>query len=526
MTDVVEAVFISTGSEDNTTCSVQDLRTGTDLMRYKGGGCAQHQGLSIIGLNYLFAANAAKPLIHVWPINKQEQMSGIRFVVPGKVNAMAVTPDAAFLVAGIQENIYLWHLNTGRMLNTISKHYQAVTCLRFTDSGEHFISAGKDGAVLVWNLTSACAPLDTGNGQDSNEPLYSFNDHGLAVTEIYTGIGGTRSYLYTVSLDRCCKIYDLMGGVLLVSVVFPVALHSVIVDKLERSVYVGSAEGKVYVFHTENAPRMTEYHMDEEEAQAFVGHAEGKAITCLALNMSGTTLVTGGEDKQVCVWDTGSRQLIKSIPQNGAVSNLRIRLVSGVVFQPEHKQPEMFADSLKRMISAREENDCIELMPLANQDAEEEDELPQGVLDDELLLKFIAQMGRATAGENGVEDMEETLEEEEDAESEDQEDSDPEEAESEEEPEEPEPQKKKTKARKAPSDQEDDEEEEATESVAGTIQSGSAPLERDAFIEKLQEENRQLKEETKRMFEYLYDYVSRRPQGSPDKSKRKKPNAK
>jgi len=40
MGDAVEALFISTGSEDNTTCSVQDLRTGTDLMRYKGGGCA------------------------------------------------------------------------------------------------------------------------------------------------------------------------------------------------------------------------------------------------------------------------------------------------------------------------------------------------------------------------------------------------------------------------------------------------------------------------------------------------------
>lgn len=276
--------------------------------------------------------------------------------------------------------------------------------------------------------------------------------------------------------------------------------------------------------------------MDEEEAQAFVGHAEGKAITCLALNMSGTTLVSGGEDKQVCVWDTGSRQLIKSIPQNGAVSNLRIRLVSGVVFQPENKQPEMFADSLKRMISTREENDCIELMPLTNQDAEEDDELPQGVLDNELLLKFIAQMGRATAGENGVADVDETLEEEEDEtleeeeeeedddESEDQEDSDAEESESDEEPEEPEPQKKTTRAKKASPDQEDD--KEVTESIAGTIESGSAPLGRDAFIEKLQEENRLLKEETKRMFEYLYDYVSRRPQGSSDKSKRKKPTAK
>jgi len=86
--------------------------------------------------------------------------------------------------------------------------------------------------------------------------LYSFNDHGLAVTDLYSGIGGIRSYLYTVSLDRCCKVYDLCGGVLLLSVVFPVALHSVIVNKMETTVYVGSGDGKVFAFHMEKAPRM------------------------------------------------------------------------------------------------------------------------------------------------------------------------------------------------------------------------------------------------------------------------------
>lgn len=255
MGDAVEALFISTGSEDNTTCSVQDLRTGTDLMRYKGGGVAQHHSLAMISFTHVFAANASKPLIHVWPINKQEQMASLRFVVPGKVNAMALTPDGCFLAAGIQENIYLWHMNTGRMLNTLSKHYQPVTCLRFTDNGEHFISGGKDGAVLVWDLTFSAAPQDTGSGQDSTEPLYSFNDHGLAVTDLYSGIGGIRSFLYTVSLDRCCNVYDLLGGTQLLSVVFPVALHSVIVNQMETHVFVGTGDGKVFVFHMEKTPR-------------------------------------------------------------------------------------------------------------------------------------------------------------------------------------------------------------------------------------------------------------------------------
>ncbi|EDW43880.1 WD repeat-containing protein 18 [Drosophila sechellia] len=508
MEDAVEALFISTSSEDKTTCSVQDLRTGTDLMRYKGGGCAQHHSLNMIHLNYVMAANSAKPLLHVWPINKQEQMAGLRFVVPGKVNALALTPDGNFLVAGIQENIYLWHMSTGRMLNTLSKHYQAITCLRFTDNGELFISGGKDGAVLVWDLTFSAAPLDTGGGKDSTEPLYSFNDHGLAVTDLYSGIGGIRSYLYTVSLDRCCKVYDLCGGVLLLSVVFPVALHSVIVSKMETRVYVGSSDGKVFVFHMENAPRMKEYHLEEEEIQAFVGHTSGKAITCLALNISATTLVSGGEDNQVCVWDVGSRQLIKSLSQKGPVTNLHIRLLSPAIFLPEHKQPQMFADSLKRMISPWDENDCIELFDPDYSGGRKTPELDYTQshpgTDEEIILKLIASMSsgknedddeieaetKATNVEPAVEVVDSEVEDEE-----------------------PEDEPMETTTKEAKS-----------ENSYAEYKPGSAQTS-DERVQKLLAENACLKAQSKRMFQIAFKYIASSDTGQgeiAEKTKRKK----
>ncbi|XP_034670683.1 uncharacterized protein LOC117903052 isoform X2 [Drosophila subobscura] len=149
---------------------------------------------------------------------------------------------------------------------------------------------------------------------------------------------------------------------MLLSIVFPVALHSVVVNRMETSIYVGSAEGKAFVFHNWRAPRMKEYHLEEEKAQAFIGHTVGKPITSLALTMNAQQMVSAGDDKQVCVWDVVSRQLMKSIPQNGVITNLRIRLLSPAVFQPQHKQPQLFADSLKRMISPPDPNDYIDLL--------------------------------------------------------------------------------------------------------------------------------------------------------------------
>ncbi|EDW78468.1 uncharacterized protein Dwil_GK16448 [Drosophila willistoni] len=525
MGEIVEALFTCVSSEDNTTCSVQDLRTGTDLMKYKGGGNAQHHSLAMLSSHYVMAANTMKPLLHVWPINGQEQMSGLRFVVPGKVNALALSPDGAFLVVGIQENIYIWHLNTGRMLNTISRHYQAITCLRFNDNGEHFVSAGKDGAVLVWNLTQAVSPLDTGD-QEANAPLYSFYDHGLAVTDLYIGLGGLRSFMYTVSLDRCCKLYDLNSGSMLLSVVFPVALHSVIVNRLETMVYVGTSEGTILPFHLQKVPRQKEYHLEEEESQAFAGgHLAGKAISCLALSVNGQQLISGGEDKLVCLWDVTSRQLIKSIAQTGVVTNLRVRLCSPSIFQPENKQPQLFADSLKRMISPADDDDeCIQLN-IHEVYSKGYCIKPRDFSEPEVGFKattngFCHSNGTEAASEdkettekanleNGKPSEEEELANSEDEASEE----DEEDAEDDEDDDDDDDNDEEEAA------EDDDEEiasdEETTEEELDDSLTSNPSKPDDAQLQKLIEENSRLKAEAQRMFEIMFNHIAINPKPQP-----------
>lgn len=47
----------------------------------------------------------------------------------------------------------LVQVSTGKLLSVLSRHYQDVTCLKFTDDSSHFISGGKDNLALVWNLS-------------------------------------------------------------------------------------------------------------------------------------------------------------------------------------------------------------------------------------------------------------------------------------------------------------------------------------------------------------------------------------
>lgn len=56
-------------------------------------------------------------------------------------------------------------------MSVAARHFQPVTCIRFTDDGSNFVSAGEDGMVCVWAINDS-ARLET---------VHSFSDHYLAV---------------------------------------------------------------------------------------------------------------------------------------------------------------------------------------------------------------------------------------------------------------------------------------------------------------------------------------------------------
>lgn len=356
MNQMIEVLFTCDNNDQQLTCTAWDFRTGTSLMTYKGGGSAQKGSLCFVQSNYLISANNAKPLIHAWPINSQTQLSSARYVASGNPSALAVSPDGIFLVAGIQEVIYIWHLPTGRMVNSITKHYQKLNCIKFTDDGSHFVSAGQDGGVMVWNLTQVASRSD-----ENQTPLYSFNDHGLPVTDVHIGIGGIRAYMTTVSFDRSCKIYDLCSGALLLCVVFMESLLCVAVNGLETCVYVGTSEGSIYEFHIGSLPRTKEYHL-EDLSNKFTGHSG--EVTCLAISLDNETLVSGGMDNKVCIWHIPSKRLLKSLLHKGAITNIALRITCLALFSSDQKQPQALANNLKRMLDPVEtdEEEVVEVL--------------------------------------------------------------------------------------------------------------------------------------------------------------------
>ncbi|XP_064486508.1 WD repeat-containing protein 18-like [Ornithodoros turicata] len=303
-----ECIFTSDSDEKLWNICAWDIVTGSVLKIYKGESSAPRT-LCIIGSDYLISANPNKPVLQTWSLERSEQLQ-TKHICPGKVSALAVSPDGAHCIAGIQEKIFIWQICTGDLLAILSLHFQSITCLRFSDDGCHFASASRDGQVIAWDLNAAVTPRLTGGTPD---PLHVWSHHSNDVTDLYFGLGGTNARVISCSLDQTCRVYELHSGEQLFEAVLDSALTAVVADAAESNVFAGSLTGAIYQVALYSADPLSQH------GSAFTGH--GARVTCLSVSIDGQLLVSGSEDRTARVWDIPSRQCIQVLQHKGHVTN-------------------------------------------------------------------------------------------------------------------------------------------------------------------------------------------------------------
>ncbi|XP_058810810.1 WD repeat-containing protein 18 [Phymastichus coffea] len=305
-----EIVVTCDSSSENYSAATWDPRTGTLLTTYKNAGALGQHSLQMLHDSYLIASSATKPFLHLWPLNSQ---TNSRLVVPGKVTALACTPNGAYIAAALSEKIYIWQSCSGQLLNSFARHYQAIGCLLFNKDGSCLASGAEDGLIFAWSLSQVA-------NEKEAKPLSWFSHHSLPVKDLHFGQIGCFGRLYSVSLDRSARIYDVYTGQLLLSLVFDVPLESVCTDIMENELFVGSSTGTVMKCSLREACRGAEQHValrDNDKIALYKAH-EGK-ITALSVSVDCITLLTGSTDATVCLWDIASCQLILKLPQRGPV---------------------------------------------------------------------------------------------------------------------------------------------------------------------------------------------------------------
>lgn len=316
VTDAKE-VILTSGTGENWNAAVWDPRNGSQLSVYKNATALGHRSLQLLSDSYVLGADATRPRLHIWPLNNPSPLPNVRLTTPGKVNALACTPNGSYIIASVGEKLFIWQTCNGRLLANLTRHYQTVTCLAITKDGSLFASAGEDGLVFVWSLYSAL-------NDSPCSPVHAFSNHSLPIRDLQFGHGDARARLYTVSLDQTANIYELGSGALLVSFIFDAPLTAVTVNIRESELFVGCTTGDIFQCNLHEPPRGVEHHVtvkssdQAEESAVFQAHKSN--VTALSVSMDCRTLLSGSTDGAVHVWDIGSRQVLQTLDHKGPVT--------------------------------------------------------------------------------------------------------------------------------------------------------------------------------------------------------------
>uniref|UniRef100_T1IN28 U3 small nucleolar RNA-associated protein 13 C-terminal domain-containing protein n=1 Tax=Strigamia maritima TaxID=126957 RepID=T1IN28_STRMM len=128
-----------------------DLSTGTCERVWKS---IHKSAVSCMAFNdhgNLLASGGSDSTIKVWDIERQycthnlKGAQGVFSVVkfhPNKLELFGIADDYC---------VRVWDLKTSRSIAVMEGHFSTVTCLRFTNGGNNFVTCGRDKVVIYWD---------------------------------------------------------------------------------------------------------------------------------------------------------------------------------------------------------------------------------------------------------------------------------------------------------------------------------------------------------------------------------------
>ncbi|OLY85104.1 WD repeat-containing protein 18 [Smittium mucronatum] len=292
-----------------------------------------------------------------------EYSSRLKFPLPEKMSC--IVSSGCWVVGGSYSGkIYVWDVTSGSLMTSWEAHYGAVTTIAISPDESAILSGGEDANLYIWLTTRV---LDMTSRNTNLAPELSLSDHTMPITGIsivgssmYSGSfmsGGAR--IFTSSKDQTVKCWQINQGQdssnesldykrrigtkkedykmradLLITWLLPSVVKCLVVDSVETRVFCGCLDGKVYqidLYSSYSIGKRAKGYVSpamgggqqvvvqighENNDSAFVGH--GASVNSVSLSMDGSLLVSGSSDSTVKVWDTASKQCLRTISETKA----------------------------------------------------------------------------------------------------------------------------------------------------------------------------------------------------------------
>lgn len=212
------------------------------------------------------------------------------------VKSVAISPDGKIIASGsLDQTIKLWDLATGKLLETITEHSGAVTCVTFSRDGQTLASssANPDGTIKLWDVNTG--KLTT--------TLKADDWIVLSVWSIACSPDG-KTLVSGHHADSTVKIWDLTTQTLLHTLRGHIwAVHSVAFSLDGQTVASGSFDGNIKLWNVRTGREIHNLQgLAHHPVNPFKSFFNDNIVYTVAFSPDGQTLASGGEKQPIKLW--------------------------------------------------------------------------------------------------------------------------------------------------------------------------------------------------------------------------------
>lgn len=267
------------------------------------------------------------------------------------MNALAYSPDGSRIVTASEDGkIKIWDIVSGFCLATFDEHQSSVTGVAFAKRGQVMFSSSLDGTVRAWDLIrfrnfrtftstsriqfSSVAVDPSGEivaaGSLDNFDIQIWSVQTSQLLDQLSGHEGPISYLSfgseanaklaSASWDKTVRVWDIFGRSQ-ASEPFDLTSECLALSMRpdSKEFAVSTMDGKISFFDIESGRMIREIDgrkdilqgRYKEDEFASANSKRGKHFTTIAYSFDGLTLIAGGNNNSICMYDLPNEVLLK-----------------------------------------------------------------------------------------------------------------------------------------------------------------------------------------------------------------------
>jgi WD40 repeat protein len=223
-----------------------------------------------------------------------------------EIRICSFSPDASMVVTSLGDaTLRVWEAATGELSAELLGHKDRVASAQFSADGKRLVSASSDGSFRVWDVTTGEVQI-----------LVKVSEHGIRAA-FFVAEG---SAILAIANNGRISIWELASQTKLQEFGDPMpGVHDAVLSHDGKQLLVANYQYRPYLWQLANPARLIGGAM-------AIPHVSGAAFSA-----DGTTLVLGGGDGFVSVFDTTEGYQIKRLQHPGMVASLAFSPSGGLI---------------------------------------------------------------------------------------------------------------------------------------------------------------------------------------------------